>query len=183
MKIEINEKPNKNFYDEFLSVSIKYRKILKNPNIKIKKITRELIKLIIMALLTLIFLIVSYVYFKDTLFMFLTGIIFLLLIYTVMYYIAINKRIKLFENDKSKSVINIDLDGIELIKENSQDVKLNWEQIKFILINKETICLIPKNPSFIMIALNTEYKDEFLEGVYKYNKENLIVDNTNLYTK
>lgn len=180
MKIEINEKPDRKFYDELLYVTSYYKKIKKKPNKKITTITKELMKDIGIILLLLLIELFFYFEYQDNIFLFMIGFIGLILIFFILYLIAVQKRIKDFLKDNTKTIISINESGVELVKENIQHIQVDWNSIDFILINKYSICLLPKNITNIIIALDTKNKKEFLEGIKKYDKDDLIVDNTEL---
>jgi len=108
--------------------------------------------------------------------LFVIAALFLLSIFVAGYYSAIKKSIKAYLQNDLKQVINITDKGIEL-KQDKNSVKINWKSIAYIVINKYSICVLPKKETDIMIALSTDYKKEFLKGIKKYKKEGLVVDN------
>ena len=86
---------------------------------------------------------------------------------------------KLKQLDKFTKLTSDILDtdkGLEL-KQKNQKVHINWTSIEYIVINKYSICAIPKNPTEIMLSLSNDYKDMFLKAIKKYKKEDLIIDN------
>ena len=54
---------------------------------------------------------------------------------------------------------------------------------KNILINKNTISFLPSDAlaTNIIMFISTKYKDKVLEAIKKYKKEELVIDNSNLY--
>ena len=60
-------------------------------------------------------------------------------------------------------------------------VKLPWEVIEYIIINKYSICVLPKNFSAILIGIEISAKDEVYKALKKYKKLNLLVDNSDKY--
>lgn len=176
MKIEITKKPRKEFYDEFLFVAGNYKKIKKNPNTKARLLTNDAKKLYLISMLFFILFIPAYIKYKDTIYLFIIIIFFLLSIFSIGYYSAIKKRIQLYISTEANQVLSITDKGLEL-KQKNQKVHINWTSIEYIVINKYSICAIPKNPTEIMLSLSNDYKDMFLKAIKKYKKENLIIDN------
>ena len=60
-------------------------------------------------------------------------------------------------------------------------VKLPWEAIEHIIINKYSICVLPKNFSAILIGIEIGAKDDVYKSLKKYKKLDLLVDNSNRY--
>ena len=63
MKLEIKEKPTKNFYNEILYVQTNYKKILKNPSKKVKKLTTSILLYLLTSIIAI--LISLYFYMQD----------------------------------------------------------------------------------------------------------------------
>ncbi len=176
MKIEIKKKPKKEFYDEFLYVTGNYKKIKDNPYKKVRLLTKETKKIYSFIMVFFALFILAYLRYGDKLYLFVIAALFLLSIFVIGYYSAIKKSIKLYLNNDIKQTINITDKGIELTG-NSKTIKINWKSIAYIIINEYSICILPKKQTEIMIALSTDYKKEFLKGIKKYKKEDLVIDN------
>lgn len=60
-------------------------------------------------------------------------------------------------------------------------VKLPWKSIEYIIINKYSICVLPKNFSAILIGIEIGSKDDVYQSLKKYKKLDLLVDNSSRY--
>ncbi len=180
MKIEVKERGSKSYYDEFLFVVNKYRSLLKKPNVKVSKLTVFLKQYLLLILLSIIIFIASYIFTYDILFILFTGMLSILFIFSIYYLILINKRINYLMNETGSKIININKDYVEYSDED-KSYKVKWENIKYVIINKYSICFMPYLKSEILISISTDYKDKILNAIKKYQKEKILIDNSNLY--
>ena len=177
MKIEIKGNQNSKFYDEFLFVAGNYKKIKEKPNKKARLLTSDTERIYTFIIVFFVLFILAYFKYKDVLYLFVISALFLLSIFVIGYYNAIKKRIKLYLNTETSQTLNITEKGLEL-KQKNQDIKINWSSVECIVINKYSICVLPKKPTELLLSLSTDYKKDFIKGLEKYKKEKLIIDNT-----
>lgn len=182
MKIEVNKPGKKEYYDEFLYIASFYKKIKKNTNKKIQRLTVYLKKYICYLLLSFILFGLFYYLTKNLIYIFSIGMLFLILIYLIIYLRNTNKMLNSLMNSNGTKFIEIDETGVEY-KDSEKNVKINWKNIDFILLTKYSICFIPKEEMGIFISVSKDYKDKIFEGIKKYRKEKLIIDNENLHIK
>ena len=174
MKFEFKERESREFYDEILFVAAHYRKIIINKNKKVTKLSTYMIKNLIISLIFTIILTLYYLKTKSKFEFFMIGVLIALIAYCVYYLFYIRKRINEFVNYKGKDTITIDNKKIEFKDENNS-FKVEWDNIAFILVNKYSICFIPKTRQNAMITLNRENKDKLVSILKKYRKEDLLV--------
>ena len=105
--------------------------------------------------------------------------LFIIFFYLVIILIIIKRHTKITLNESV--YIKIDEDGIEDIYENKISTKLYWDYIDYIIINKYSICVIPKSSYSILIGIEISSKDEVIECLKKYKKIDLLIDNTEIY--
>ena len=72
-------------------------------------------------------------------------------------------------------------EGIKYLDDQKR-ISVNWSNILKIIINKYSICVLPKDTN-ILISIYNGYFEELLQGLKKYHKEDLIIDNRHLYHK
>lgn len=181
MKINIIKKPSKDYYDEFLYLAFKYKRIKQNPNKKATKMTTYLFKQMIFVIIYLLILLLFYYTDSNIFYLFLAVVIVILLFALGIYYYNIKKAIYNYLQDNKKSIIHIDEEGIGLYQENHQNITINWGSIAVIVIHQYSITFIPKSNTAMILSLPSDYKEMFLTGIQLYQKEHLVVDNTNLY--
>lgn len=174
MTFETEEKENQNYYEEIMYISSNYYIFKKNPKTKVHSLTKVFtLYLILIFILFISFLFIPKLYAVSV-------VAFLLLI--IYIYLLIEAKYKLREYMKQdNSIIKIDETGIESIHKNMTSTKLYWDAIEHIIINKNTISILPKNFSHSAIFIEIHSKEETLKALKKYKKLDLITDNSNKY--
>lgn len=181
MKIEIKERGCNNFYDEFLFVLFNYKKIVKNPQKKVKRISQSsicylIVSLVILALFTILYLNEkSYKTYLLIIYLFS-----FLSVFSIIYYLIIKKRINTLKNVKGTIIIEFNDNEIKYIS-NDNKYEIKWDNIKYIIINNYSICFIPKKINNILIGIDKKYIKEVRDAVKKYKKDKILIDNSNLY--
>lgn len=180
MKLEIKERGLKEYYDEFLYVASKYKSFLKNPIRKAYSSVKMLYFSIAYIFLAIFLITYFYIMDKNYLYVFFLGILLILLLFSIFYTIFVKKRIKAFMSEKGTKYISFDEHKVEY-QDNDKKVKIDYNDIAYIIINKYSICFLPKKSSKILISISTDYKEKVIECLIKYDKINLLVDNSTLY--
>ena len=177
MKIEVTKPGTKQFYDEMLFVLSNYKSFIKKPTKKPKQLTKYILSfLICFAILLVAF---TWLYFQeysltDAIFM---GIFLILILLYIAYDIRIFRVIKQYMSDTTTKVITIENDDIEFEKP-GVNFKVRKDEIAVIIINKYSICFLPKdNNAGIIISISTEYREEVLKGLEENDYMSLVVDN------
>ena len=174
MTIQNKEKGNRKYYEEIMYISSNYYIFKKRPQTK----THSLLK--VFALYNLLFLILLIIFLFIPNMTILSGICFVFfLVYTYLL-VETNYKLKEYMKHNDSSII-IDETGIESKEENISSSKLYWEAIEYIIINKYSICVLPKNFAHFAIFTEISSKEEVLKALEKYNKTNLLIDNSNKY--
>ena len=183
MKIEIKEK-DKNFFDECLYIRTYINKVMKKPKKKVCAASKFFLRgLILYIIYSLIFIIWGIVEGFDVT-KIICSVVFVWFTCIMIYnnYI-IRKNINMYMNDGAiKSEFEINEKAI-ILKNNDKSIELNWDLVKYVIINKESISFIPITQTFdsIVMFISTKYKDDVMDAIKKYKKEELVIDNSNLY--
>lgn len=179
MKIEIKERGSKKFYDEFLYIVSKYSKIKKNPKRKVRSLTFEIIMYIIFVSVAILLITSFYINDNSSIYLILIGMLSILLLLIIVYLLSIIKRINILRSVTKTTIIDLDEKRIEFIDE-EKNIRINWSDIEFVLINKETICFIPKRVTSTFISIPTYYKKAILKVLNKYKLDSLVINNNSL---
>lgn len=174
MTFNSNEKGNKKYYEEIMYISSNYYIFKKRPKTKVHSLINvyrlDIILLFIMFIVLLFIPSISY----------LSAIPFTMLF--IYAYLLVEAKYRLREYLKSSdSIIKIAEDGIENVCDNKLSIKLPWEAIEYIIINKYSICVLPKNFSSVFIFAEINTKAEIYKSLKKYKKLDLLIDNSNQY--
>lgn len=176
MKLEINKRGNKEYYDEFLYLTFNYKKIRNNPHKKIKRLTMSGYSYFGISFILSLLLFILYILKKDNLYLYLTVFFLILMIISVFYIMMILTKIKKSRNIEGTNIFEITNSFIR-IESSGKELKLNWDEIKYIIFGKNTISFIPNNISKPFITTNIMYKEEIIKTLKEYKKEELIIYN------
>ena len=176
MKFEVKERGSKEFYDEMLYVITYYKKFIKNPKRKAWQYTKYLVLYMIISAVMCAGFAGWYVFDREWVSLVFVGMFLLILIFTIMLFVNVKKRIKMYLNDTGDKVIEITDEAISYSSD-SLNLKMNKEDIAIIVINKYSICILPKVMTTYALSISNDYLDEFLNGAKENGYDELIVNN------
>lgn len=176
MIIEIEEKENKNFYDEIMYISSNYYIFKKNPKTKVHSLT----KVFLLYIILLFIFFISFLMIPKMIAV--SAISLTLLIVYIYLYVEANYKLREYQKQPN-SIIKIDEKGIENTIPEESSTKLYWNAIAFVLFNKHSIYILPKNFSQSAIFISMDARKEVEEALKKYNQLPLIVDNQTKYKR
>ena len=180
MRLEIKENASKEYYDEFLYIVFRHRKIRRCPRKKAYRLSKYLMCYNIICIIFIIFFILVYIKTKDPLFLFLDGMLTIIFMFFVIYSMIVKKRLEMYLQNKGVKIVEFNENGVEYI-DDDKNIRVKWEDIKHIIINKYTITIIPKTILNGFTSIDTKYKSEVIDTLKKYDKEELLVDNSSFY--
>lgn len=182
MKIVTKKEENdKEFYNELLYVTTKYSRILVNPHLKMRKVTSSFLFTMLLCILSIVLLLMVYLKHNKVLILVLIILCILLLLMTLMYFIRAKMFIKEQINDSDTSTIDINKSGVRITRGKKLDYKIDWDNIKYVLINKYSISFVPLKRSYLMIGANISHKKDIIKAIKEVKKEELVIDNSDLY--
>ena len=178
MEIKIDNVNSKNYYDEVLGVISNYKKLIKNPHQKINGLKRQAT---ILTGISLVFLVVfSILYLMNrsySLYLIVVIIFAVAFVLGIIHYLLINRRVNSFKNVSSDRKLIIENDYVELIV-GEEKSRLEMSDVQYFIINKYSVCFIPRTENSKLIAVNIAYKDSILSAI---DDKSIIVDNSSLY--
>ena len=164
MEIKINE--NKNYYEEIMYITSNYYIFKKRRKIKAHSLSKiYLLYIILSSILFIIFLFIPSLIALSSIFL-------TTLIISIYLFIETNYKLKEFLK-KTNSIVTIDETGITMI-DNISSIKLYWNAIEKIILNKYSIAFIPTNFSSFIIFIPINKKDDLIKALEKYNKKYLL---------
>lgn len=176
MRIEVKERGTKEFYDEMLYVITYCKKFIKKPGKKAWQYTKYLYLLMIISVAMCGAFIATYLFDGEWYSLVMTGAFLLMLLFILILLITVKKRIKMYMDDKSDKIIDITNEYISFSNE-TMNLKMNKDDIGVIVINKHSICILPKELNKYAISISNDYLDDFLKGAKEEGYENIITDN------
>ena len=172
LRIEIKENGSDAFYRETANVAAQVRALLKKPDGKLKdyfSVVRNY--LILCAVMFVLLGIMAAAWGADKL----TAVAMALLAFTTLFeglFLSnLHKMSKGLKNGFRPSVLTLDENGVELAKENSQTVRLDWGNIALIREFGESICFIPHESMGIMISVAKRYAKDITDWIKENRPE------------
>ena len=189
IKLENLEKDYEERQDEFISTITSRKRLIENPKYKIKSYKKRYKNNLLLSGIYLLTILILYVPFilsrKESLIEGINLWVFILWIIILVLFILIlmnsyryNKNLKEKKNarTKDKKVLVIDKDKVELQSKNEQSISINWDNIEMVLLNRYGILFLTKNDNTISIGIPIWYKEEVIDILKKYKKDNLIIN-------
>ncbi len=183
-----------NYYNECLYILFNYNKIKNNPHTKVNSLSKILLIKEITFLILIIATIVLYVFTKYIPWLILTAILVFLLSQNLYTHILVKNRIKSeITNKVEKKIENkIQTKKEEIIQyketktENKKKIKIEsnstkWDDVLYVIINKYTICYLPKKDPNKLICSSIDEQAKILKDLDKYNRRDLLIDNSDKY--
>ncbi len=184
----------KNYYNECLFILLNYNKIKNNPHTKVRSLSKIIFIKETLLTLIIIALIVAYYITKYIPCLIIAFFTLIVLGQNVYTYILVKKRIKseiITKVDKKiESKVQPKKNEIVQTKEtkdsNNKKLKVvesttKWDDILYIIINKYSICYLPKKDASKLICTPIGDQEKVLKDVEKYNRRDLLIDNSELY--
>lgn len=177
MKLAFEKRGTKEYYNEILYVAKNYKKIVNNPHKRLRNLSNQYLLLLI----PLIIVYIIYPIFSQNELLFGLGLAIVTL--CLAMYFRVRKAVNFYLNDKGKKSIEINKESV-IYADDTKTYYLKWDNISYITVNKCSICFIPhisENTLPIIITVPIEYKSDILNAIDKYDKNQLIIDNSSLY--
>ena len=176
MKIEVKKRGSKEFYDEMLYVISYCKKFIKKPNQKAWRYTNYLYMFMVISVIMCGIFVAMYLLDNKWYNMVMTGAFLLAFFFTLILLVTVKKRIKMYMDDNSDKIIEITKECIDYSSD-TMNLKMNKEDISYIVINKYSICILPKELNKYAISISHDYLEDFLKGAKEEGYESIIVDN------
>ena len=163
MVIKIDHKGSEAFYQEVVNVVAQYRGLLKKPDRKVENLFQTY-RLLAIACAVLFVILAAMAAFwgADTMTKVLLVLMAVLFVFLLVYLSTLNKLKKTMMSDERTSVVTIDETGIELNKEDSQIVKLAWDNVAFVRVFGESIGFFSRDVSGLVIAVERAWEPHIL---------------------
>ena len=182
MKIEVNNKGSRSYYNELAYIKLYFSKVLYNPGRPAKPVTSYVLTRVIGFLVVMLVAAYLYMNTKDIIY----GLIFLALVVAEVGIImslvtGIKKMKSLMAEDKPRA-IEVDQDGIRCYEDGKVN-DLPWDDILCIALNKHSVAVLPKVVSMYGIYCTNEYKEEMISAVKEAGHFYMIEDNVDFGKK
>ena len=183
MVLEYSKVRDKQYFNEFLNVSLFANKIRKNPAEKVKGIISVLHKYIYVAIiLTAFFAAIFFVGVGPVKYIGAAGGVISLvgLVFGLSMLLSFSMRITEFASVIEPQTLSIDDSSVKYEYKDGA-VEIKKKDLACIVINKHSICFLPQEEGAPIIGTGIEYKEKILSNKDKLGYASLITDNSALY--
>ena len=180
LKLKVTERGSREFYEEFYYIVASYGKVIKNPQKKASSILKNNIIYFILTGLLIILLYLFFIFDKD----YISFTLATILLFALALFIRMDRSIRKIINSlmEYKGTKEIILSKNKIVyKDNDKEMVSNMDQISCVLINKYSICFLPKERTGVLIALPVEYKKDIIKFLKDEKLKDLLVDNSDKY--
>jgi hypothetical protein len=178
--ISKKDESDKNYYEELLYITSKYNKLVRTPHVKLHKIS--VVYTVYIVLLSI--MVIGLFFFLNKSILLVIGFILCIiaLIFSI-YFLCYSRNYikKELSYDGNDPYVVISSKGISYVKGSNISYKISWNDVRWILINKYSVTFIPKKNSYLIIGVNSLYKDDIIKAVINEKKTHILVDNSELY--
>ena len=181
MKIKFKSDNPKNEYDELLEVIDKARLIIKNPKKKVKLHTKMLIKNIVLCVLCIPLYFALVMLDSNNIFhLILMGVILISIVTLILMLVSTNKKINTYIENARECTLEV-LDEKVIFNDKNKKLEFKWDEIKYIVVNKYSICFIPYTLPNLVVSVPVSVKEELMKSLIKLNKIEKLIDNSDMY--
>ena len=175
MEIILENNEPAEYYNELWYIASNYSKFIKNPKKKVLGLKQYALFLTGVAFVFLVIFSFLTITQKSDIYFYIVILFAAAFILGIVYYSLIVYRISQIRNRNVSRKLIIENDYVEFVS--GDDVfRLNKSEIKYVLINKYSVCFLPNDKTTI-ISVYIKYKNQILEN---FDEKNLIVDNSGL---
>ena len=175
MKIEVNARGSREYYDEFLYIVPRYRQYQKHLRKKTHRLTHYLTVYEVLAFVVGALNAFFYYLNGNVIHLVMACMLGLMLVIYLRYHFTVGRQIKAYLNEKGNKEIEINEEYIGF-RDDSKDIRLKWDELSGIVMGKYGLCFLPKDQTGILISVSKEYMGEVMQGLKEIGKEDLITE-------
>lgn len=181
MRIEVKER-NVSYYDEIMYISLFMKKIIANPFNKVKGLSKYYkMQVVFWGCVTLLYLILTFITKFEGGFIYMVWFCLIFFIISLRGLIHVKKSLKNYSLIDNVSVFEMNNEIISITGVDETLISIKWDSVRNILISKNSIVFIPKENVGVLLTVSMEYVKDVLDAINKYKKNELVIDNRNLY--
>ena len=162
--IEVNDDIREKFAEEVVNISVQYRLLLKRHDRRFRNMMKEYkVLLIVLCVMLVFYLIGVFTWLSSEPYSWMICLV--LAVLSIVYFSVIrnlNKTYRGILSQKGCSVITLDENGAELNRQNSQVLRMSWDNIAFVRLFKESICFFSKEPNGMLIIADIRHADAII---------------------
>ena len=176
MRIQVNEKGPKSYYNEVSYIKLNYSKVLDHPERPARTVTSYVLTRVIGFLVVVLVAFYLYMTTKDIIYAALSVAMVIAEIAIILSLVNGIRKMNSLMAEDGPHEIEVDEEGIRSTK-NGETNELKWDDILCIAINKHSIAVLPKETRLYGIYVNMKYKDQMIQAIRSAGRYYMIEDN------
>lgn len=166
MTIEIKKRPSNEFAKDTVNAASQYKYFMKKPERKLQDYFRQWkVILIVSVIWEILILAVMIAFGADAILEVCFAVLALNLIYCSIMLRSLIRYKKVIMEDERLSYLTIDESGVEITKDDVQNIKVAWSNVAFIRRFDAALCFFPKNLTSFVISVDMDYSEQVLNEI------------------
>ena len=162
MKIEINEKGSRAFYNETVNVMSQFKALSRNPAAKLRDNLGAMKRYSIICGALLVMLAVMCITARRAGAIQVAAMVLMVanIVMSLMVYRTMSSTAEKMMADQKPRVLTLDETGASLTGEGTVDVSIPWSWMAFVRSFNDATCFIPESEGGIIISVEKRYKQQ-----------------------
>ena len=163
MKLEIREKGTPAFYREVVCIMVQYGRFLKKPGRKVIDSFRQLTTYMAICALFLVLLVVMGIAWgMDALTIVAIFVMVAAMTISGIQLFRLQKLTQTLLEDPRSSLFTFDQQGVEINKEDTQILRVSWDNVAFVRVFPQSVCIFAKSIRGPLFALPRKLRPQVL---------------------
>jgi hypothetical protein len=176
MTIEIKKRPGNEFAEDTVNAASQYKYFMKKPERKLQNYFKQWKALLIVSIVWVILMVAVMVLFgADAIMEVCLAVLLMNIVFCAAMLLNIVKYKKQIMEDERLSYLTIDENGVELMKDGVQTVRVAWSNVAFIRIFDAAICFFPKNLTSFVISVDKDYSGQILDEINRLGADVKVI--------
>lgn len=167
MRIDYDKPGSPEFYREAVNVLLQYKRLLKDPDRKLKDMFKHYRNQLILSIVLIAAIIAELCLWGHDVLLEVLIVMIAIAAFLNFYFLKQAKGMVKTMGKPGHAYFVADEEGIEISKEGEQTIRMAWEKISFVRAFDHAVCFLPKDvPGFVF---SVESKDK--QQIFEYMKE------------
>ena len=153
------------------------KKVRNTPYMKAGKMSSPYFIYFGVALAMFAVMMAFYIFYKSVLYLIVAVFLGLLAVMCLAYIIMVKSKINRFRNGSGDRSIEFTEEYVEASNK-SNTVRFEWGKVLYVIINRYTILILPKEEGKNFISTPSSNKDAIIKFITDIGRKDLIIDNT-----
>ena len=177
MRFDFSGPADGSMIEELLFLVMNMKKVRNTPYMKAGTMSTPYFIFFGVSLALFAVMMVMYLYFKTVLYLIVAVFLGLLAIMCLAYVIMVKSKINKFRQGSGDRSIEFTEEYVEATNK-TNTVRFEWGKVLYVIINKYTVLILPKEEGKNFISTPSVNKDAIIKFITDIGRKDLIIDNT-----